>query len=107
MHADQDFTRFTFSGHRLLLEEFEEVDAGVAVGPATALAWAWEHFVGSFAVSMQGRRAALVVGRLTGFWLKYFDLLLANRPNAFRSASCFYFLGRKPINEARPEEAVR
>src|SRR2546426_228040 len=39
-----DFTRYTLSGHRRLLNHFEELSSGVVAGPGTTLAWAIEHF---------------------------------------------------------------
>ena len=39
-----DFTRYTLSGHRRLLNHFEEFSSGVVAGPGTTLAWAIEHF---------------------------------------------------------------
>ena len=35
-----DFTRYTLSGHRRLLNHFEELSSGVVAGPGTTLAWA-------------------------------------------------------------------
>src|SRR2546425_4519160 len=39
-----DFTRYTLSGHRRLLNHFEELSSGVVAGPGTTLTWALEHF---------------------------------------------------------------
>jgi SAM-dependent methyltransferase len=95
VHASLDFTRFTLAGHRALWFRFDEIDAGIAVGPGSALAWAWEHFLGSIPGTPRGRRVARAVGRVSAFWFKYLDLVLARRPGAADAASCTYFLGRR------------
>ena len=46
-----DFTRFTFLGHRRLFRHFTQIKAGMALGPAGALAWSLEYFCLSFFTS--------------------------------------------------------
>ena len=90
-----DFTRFTMSGHRRLLEFFKEIDSGMVAGPGTALVWS---IVGFFKALSSNRRISslLSIGARIGFfWLKYADLLLKNNPAALDSASCTYFYGLK------------
>ena len=41
-----DFTRYTLSGHRRLLNRFDEVASGVVAGPGTAFVWAAESLSG-------------------------------------------------------------
>ncbi len=89
-----DFTRFTHLGHRRLLRDFDEIESGVACGPGMALAWAWRYFLLSFARRPVTRNLASAVARSTGFFLKYFDRYLADRPGAYDAASGFYFIGR-------------
>lgn len=39
---------------------------------------------------------------MTGFWLKYLDPFIADRPGAVDAASAFYFMGRRsdgPIDD--------
>jgi SAM-dependent methyltransferase len=90
-----DFTRFTLSGHRRLLNNFEEIDSGMVAGPATALVWAIEHFSLAFFSRRLPRLIAKGAVRLTWGWLKYLDYLLAGRKEAMDGASCTYFLGTK------------
>jgi SAM-dependent methyltransferase len=90
-----DFMRFSLSGHRYLFRRFVELDSGVAVGPGSALAWSWKYFLGSFARTVKQRQLANLLGRLTGFYWKYFDKVLHTRPAAADAASSVYFLGRK------------
>ena len=97
-----DFTRYTLSGHRRLLNRFEELSSGVVAGPATTLAWAIEHFAlclvpHSFLVT-----PIRAVVRTAFAWLKYLDFLLVRSPGAADGASCTYFLGRKSAS-TRPD----
>jgi len=90
-----DFTRYTLSGHRRLFNSFAEIESGLVAGPGTALVWAIENFVLAFIVRPALRKVIKALIRLGLFWLKYFDYLMANRPEAMDGASCTYFLGRK------------
>ncbi len=100
VHARQyDFTRFTHLGHRRLFRKFSEVDSGPVVGPGTALAWSYRYFLLSFAPKPNTvRRLIILFTSFTGFFLKYFDYFLINRPGAFDAASGYYFMGRKSEN---------
>ena len=93
-----DYTRYSLSGHRVLLKNFREISAGIVAGPGTALVWAVENFVLTFMRSQWTRSAAKALVRLSLFWVKYFDYLLKNRPSAIDAASCTYFLGTKDAN---------
>jgi SAM-dependent methyltransferase len=90
-----DFIRFSLLGHRRLFRRFQEIDAGMAVGPGTALAWAWTYFLASFCGSRRSRAGAHLVGRCTAFFWKWFDPYLASRPGAIDGASGVFFLGAK------------
>ena len=90
-----DFTRYTLSGHRRLFNGFAEIESGMVAGPGTALVWAIENFVLAFITQPVFRKAAKALVRITFAWLKYADILLANRPEAMDGASCTYLLGRK------------
>jgi SAM-dependent methyltransferase len=89
-----DFTRFSLSGHRRLFRDFREVASGMVAGPGTALAWSLEHF----AVSLLGRgplrMPVKALARWLFFWIKYFDHLVRDRPEAMDAASSTYFVGR-------------
>lgn len=89
-----DFTRYTLSGHRRLLNHFEELSSGVVAGPGTTLAWAIEHF--ALCCTPQPLLSAVRLAvRVALFWLKYFDHLFGQTPAAADGASCTFFLGRK------------
>ncbi len=108
VHAGRyDFTRFTHLGHRYLFRRFAEIDSGAVAGPGTALAWAWCYFLQSFFRHKSLSQAAFALGSLTGFWLKYFDYFLVNRPAAHDSASCYYYLGVKAENELSGKELLK
>lgn len=107
MHGGRyDFERFSYWGHRRLFRRFEEVDSGIACGPAMALAWSWRHFLGSFARSRLMRHALNFVASLTSFWLLPFDRILIHRPAAIPAASGYYFMGRKSDRALTDRELV-
>lgn len=89
-----DFTRYTLSGHRRLLNAFEELEGGVVAGPGTTLAWALEHFAVSFSPAFL-RQPVRLLSRWAFSWLKYSDYFLGQSSAASDGASCTYFLGRK------------
>jgi uncharacterized protein YbaR (Trm112 family) len=90
-----DFTRYTLSGHRRLFNSFDVLDSGMVAGPGTALAWAVENFFLAFASRSATRSLVKVGARVLFGWIKYFDYVLAKRPEAMDGASCTYLLGRK------------
>ena len=102
-----DFTRFTYRGHRRLFRSFEEIDSGPACGPGMALMWSYRYFLLSFA---RGKRASSLldkVARVTGFWLKYCDDYLIDKPGAFAAASSYYFMGKKSDHTFSDQELMR
>jgi SAM-dependent methyltransferase len=101
-----DFQRYTRLGHRRLLRAFDEIDSGIACGPGTALAWSARYFALSFFSGQRARRVVSALSRLSLFWLKYFDRLLARRPSALDAASALYFLGRKSPHVLSDRELV-
>lgn len=90
-----DFTRYTLSGHRRLFNNVSEIESGMVAGPGTALVWAIENFATAFVVSSSMRKLTKAIIRLSFAWIKYFDLLLKDKPAAMDGASCTYFLGSK------------
>lgn len=90
-----DFTRYTLSGHKRLLNGFTELESGMVAGPGTALVWAIENFVLAFIARPALRKVTKALVRLAIAWLKHVDRLLVNRPEAMDGASCTFFLGRK------------
>ncbi len=100
-----DFTRYTLSGHRRLFNKFSEIDSGMVAGPGTALVWAIENFALAFFTHSILRAIVKAVVRIAFFWIKYFDYMLVNRPEAMDGASCTYFLGYK-INGSVPDKQI-
>jgi SAM-dependent methyltransferase len=96
-----DFTRYTLSGHRRLFNYFSEISSGLVAGPGTVLVWSIEHFALCFAGNNTSRLLTRAMVRLVFSWLKYFDYLFKNNPQALDGASCTYFLGEKS-----PEKVV-
>lgn len=90
-----DFTRFTMSGHRRLLEYFKEIESGMVAGPGTALVWSIDDFMKSLTANRAMSKMFSVLSRVMFFWIKYFDYLMKNNPNALNSSSCTFFLGTK------------
>lgn len=90
-----DFTRFTHLGHRRLFRNFAEIESGAVGGPGMALAWSYEYFLLSFFRSRIARGFVRAFSRLTGFWLKYFDEMVRDKPGAIDASSGHYFLGRR------------
>jgi SAM-dependent methyltransferase len=90
-----DFTRFTDLGHRLLFRGFEEIERGIAEGPATSLAWSIQYFLMSFVNSCIFRKIIRSISCFFIFWLKYFDYYLIHNVSSYAGACGFYFIGRK------------
>jgi SAM-dependent methyltransferase len=101
-----DFTRYTLSGHRRLLNGFEELASGLLAGPGTALAWTIEYFAQSFARGRLSSAGLRVATRLGFFWVKYFDLWLSESPRAMDAASATFFLGRKRADGTTPDQDI-
>jgi SAM-dependent methyltransferase len=101
-----DFTRYTLSGHRRLLNGFEELSSGLMAGPGTALAWTIEHFALSFSRGRLSSAGLRIAARLGFFWVKYFDLWLRDSPQAMDAASATYFLGRKRADGTTPDQDI-
>jgi len=101
-----DYTRYSLSGHRVLLKDFRELSAGIVAGPGTALLWAVENFALSFMRSRWIRSVTKALVRTTLFWVKYFDYFLKNNPGAIDAASCTYFLGIKNAEGGTSDEEI-
>ena len=101
-----DFTRYSLSGHRLLLNQFQELSSGMVAGPGTALVWAIENFALCFAHSRTLQLLVKSAIRMIFFWIKYFDYLFKDNSQAMDSASCTYFLGKKYINTKTPDRVI-
>ncbi len=90
-----DFSRYTMSGHRRLMEWFVEVDAGMIAGPGTVCVWSIENLFKSVSNNRKLSDALALTAKILFFWIKYFDFLCADRPSALDAASCTFFLGEK------------
>lgn len=93
--GEYDFTRFTRSGHRWLFRHFEELDSGIATGPASVLIWSIEYFLMSWTRSVGARRLIKGLTRLLLGWSTWLDVPLARRAAACDGAGGFYFMGRR------------
>jgi len=102
-----DFMRFTYRGHRRLFRNFEEIHAGIIGGPGMALAWSWQYFLRNFARSRSAQMFLAMLGRLTAFYLKYFDYLFKSSQAAYDASSGFYFMGRKSKTTLSDKDLVR
>ena len=101
-----DFTRYTLSGHRRLFNGFAAIEAGMVAGPATALVWCIENFVLAFVTRPLSRKIAKTLVRIAFAWLKYFDFLLAKRPEAMDGASCTFLFGQKAATHIPDAEII-
>jgi len=93
--GEYDFTRFTRSGHRWLFRWFEEVDSGMATGPASTLVWSVEYFLLAWTERLWLRRCLKAVCRISLGWLPLLDSLLADRRAALDGSGGYYFIGRR------------
>ena len=96
-----DFTRFSVSGHRWLFRKFQHIASGTVKGAGSALMWSVQYFVRALTGS---NRIAFAVA-FAIFWLRYFDRLTRERPNADAACGVFFF-GRKSFREICPREMV-
>lgn len=102
--GEYDFTRFTRSGHRWLFRAFDELNSGLATGPASVLVWSVEYFLMSWTRSVGARRIAKGMTRLLLGWMTLLDPLLARSNAAYDAGGGFYFIGRRapgPTLDAR------
>ncbi len=102
-----DFTRYTLSGHRRLFNPFREIEAGLVAGPATALVWSIENFILAFFGGRRTRNVMKAFTRIAFSWIKYFDYLLKDRPQAMDGASCTFFFGRKSDTPVSDGEIIQ
>jgi hypothetical protein len=102
-----DFTRFTHLGHRRLYRDFEEISSGPTGGPGMALAWSYTYFLRSFASSPIINICLTLLGRMTSFFLKYFDYYLIEKPGAYDAASGFFFIGKKSNTKLSDKDLIK
>lgn len=88
-----DFTRFTHSGHRLLLKDFIEIKSGPIGGITDAFLWQIEiFFTALFRFKMAGKLFRLLLSPL-----KFLELIMSDTYR-FTSSSGYYFIGEKSTN---------
>jgi SAM-dependent methyltransferase len=95
--SPEDHRRFTLPGLRFYLQDFEELESGVQIGPGSTLAWVLREVIGTL-LSFGRARAYPKMLTLAGwatFWIKYLDLLVVPAPHVANCASAIYYLGRK------------
>ena len=108
VHAGRyDFLRFTHLGHRRLFRNFDEIDSGTCVGPATALLWSVQYFLTSFVSSKAARLTLIGISSLALFWLKYLDYFIINTPGSLDAASGYYFLGSRSDATLSDRDLIR
>lgn len=90
-----DFNRFSGLAHRRLFARFRELSSGVSSGPGAALGYAIQSLLLGFASGRRSRFAVKTLCRVTLFWVKYFDFLLASRPAARDAALGLFFIGER------------
>jgi SAM-dependent methyltransferase len=96
-HADPtDYWRFTLDGLRLLCEPFEELDAGVHIGPTCGLIWVAREWANSLTTNRYLSNLFLAAVAVLTAPFKYLDYLTIRSGRSHRVASAVYFRGRKP-----------
>lgn len=94
--APHDYRRYTLPGLEALFHQFDKVESGLEGGPSSALAWMLREWIAVFG----DRPKVYYTLKWIGGWLvqpiKYFDLLLNKKRNAFKIAAGYYYIGRKP-----------
>jgi SAM-dependent methyltransferase len=104
-----DYRRYTLHGLREVLSpEFEEIESGVLLGPASALAWILREF---FATLTAGRSVLLYnAGMLIYGWIfwpvKFLDIILMRSPFAPQIASGVYYLGRRRAGASTAQSRI-
>ena len=96
-HADPtDYWRFTLDGLRLLCGAFEELEAGVHIGPTCGLVWVAREWANGLTSNRVFSNLFLVGMALVTWPFKYLDYLAVRSSRSHRVASAVFFRGRKP-----------
>lgn len=102
-----DFTRFTHLGHRRLFRMFSEEASGLALGPASVLAWSIRSLLISLSANKMYRRLANLSGLILTFPLKYIDYIARKNPAAIDGAGGVFFFGRKQDAAISDRELIK
>jgi len=89
-----DYQRYTLMGIEKLFSEFEKVDSGICVGPSSVLSQFLIDYL-CLLIPMSYSRPINFLIRWIVSPLKYLDLFLIRKKDAYKIASGFYFYGRK------------
>lgn len=101
-----DFSRFSMSGHRMLLQHFAEEESGMVAGPGTALVWSLAGLARSLFRSPRVSQLLFLSTLCFFFWIKYIDYVVQANPRALDAASSTYFFGRKADRLTSPQSIV-
>jgi len=93
--SPKDYNRLTLDGLKLLMKDFKEIESGIGIGPASALAWILCEFPAIFFDNKFLYRLTKFISGWLVFPLKYLDHILVKKRHAYILASSFYFIGRK------------
>lgn len=96
-----DFMRFTQSGHRWLLRNFREIEAGPVDGAGASLLWSMGYFVRALGAG----RVIVTLTQFAFFWLRLFEPFMDRKKNA-DGASGTYFLGARSDCELKPKQMI-
>jgi SAM-dependent methyltransferase len=95
-HADPtDYWRFTLDGLRLLCRDFEELDAGVHIGPSCSVVWIVREWVNSWTSHRIVSNVLLIPVAFITAPIRYIDYLLVRSSRYHRAAAALYFRGRR------------
>ncbi len=97
-HGSIDHRRFTYQGAAALVDDYELLDEGVAVGPSSALGWILAEWF-ALLFSFGNARIFSVASRLFRKIfspIRYFDAILEQRPEARVTACSLFVQARKP-----------
>ena len=96
--ANNDFTRFTHSGHRWLFRNFLEIKSGVTDGATYSLLFVFSSIIsGVFKNKLIGSSLRMILGRIS----RIIDTFLPWEVN-IKNGCGFYFLGKKSkLNESK------
>jgi SAM-dependent methyltransferase len=96
-HADPtDYWRFTIDGLRLLCSTFEELDAGVHIGPTCGLIWIAREWADSLTNNRVVSNLLLAITAIITAPFRFLDYIVISGSRSHRVASAVYFRGRKP-----------
>lgn len=96
VHGDpDDYQRYTLSGLKELLHDFNVLKFGVSVGPMCTIVW----YLRDLFSSIFKNKFLYYVSRFLVGWLfsplRYLDFIIRDKPVYYRLASEYYFLAQK------------